>query len=104
GKRRIPSRGRPHHFAAAGPLQAGSEKVTVPPGPRVGAAPPQPGGPAMIFSKLWQAIKAQFNKASNAAWSADPVAQLQYEYDKAVDQLREGRPGHGQYRALVDRV
>ena len=58
----------------------------------------------MIFSKLWQAIKAQFNKASNAAWAADPVAQLQYEYDKAVDQLREGREGLEQYRALVERV
>ena len=58
----------------------------------------------MIFSKLWQAIKAQMNKASNAAWSADPVAQLQYEYDKAVDQLREGREGLEQYRALVERV
>ena len=58
----------------------------------------------MIFSKLWQAIKAQFNKASNAAWKADPVAQLQYEYDKAVDQLREGRLGLEQYRALVERV
>ena len=58
----------------------------------------------MIFSKLWQAIKAQFNKASNAAWAADPVAQLQYEYYKAVDQLREGREGLEQYRALVERV
>jgi len=58
----------------------------------------------MIFSKLWQALKAQVNKVSNAAWSADPVAQLQYEYDKAVDQLREGREGLEQYRALVERV
>src|SRR5262249_27568327 len=30
--------------------------------------------------------------------------QLQYEYDKAVDQLREGREGLEQYRALVERV
>lgn len=58
----------------------------------------------MIFSKLWQAIKAQFNKASNAAWSADPIAQLQYEYDKAVDQLKEGREGLEQFRVLVERV
>src|SRR5262249_3658365 len=30
--------------------------------------------------------------------------QMQYEYDKAVDQLKEGRGGVEQYRALVERV
>jgi phage shock protein A len=29
---------------------------------------------------------------------------LQYEYDKAVDQMKEGREGLEQYRALVERV
>jgi phage shock protein A len=58
----------------------------------------------MIFTKFWQALKAQFNKAANAAYSADPVAQLQYEYDKAVDQLRDGREGLERYRSLVERV
>ena len=58
----------------------------------------------MIFSKMWKAFKAQINKASNAAWSADPIAQMQYEYDKSVDELREGRIGLEQYRALVERV
>src|ERR1051326_3605411 len=58
----------------------------------------------MIFSKLWQAFKAQMNKVSHAAWSADPIAQMQYEYDKSVDQLRDGRQGLEQYRALVERV
>jgi phage shock protein A len=58
----------------------------------------------MIFSKMWQAFKAQINKLSNAAWKSDPIAQMQYEYDKTVDQLREGREGLEQYRALVERV
>ncbi len=58
----------------------------------------------MIFSKMWKAFKAQANKLSNAAWSADPIAQMQYEYDKSVDELRDGRVGLEQYRALVERV
>jgi phage shock protein A len=29
---------------------------------------------------------------------------MQYEYDRSVDQLREGREGLAQYRALVERV
>lgn len=58
----------------------------------------------MIFSKLWRAIAAQFNKIANAFWSADPIAQMQYEYDQAVDELKSGRHGLEQYRALVERV
>ncbi len=58
----------------------------------------------MIFGKLWRTLKAQLNKLANLFWSADPVAQMQYEYDLAVEQLREGRLGLEQYRALVDRV
>jgi phage shock protein A len=44
------------------------------------------------------------NKIANFFWTADPIAQLQYEYDKAVDQMKEGREGLEQYRALVERV
>ncbi len=58
----------------------------------------------MIFGKIWGAIRAQLNKLANLFWTADPVAQMQYEYDKAVDQLKEGRLGLEQYRALVERV
>ncbi len=58
----------------------------------------------MIVGKLWQALKAQFNKLANYFWTADPVAQMQYEYDSAVNQLKEGREGLEQYRALVERV
>jgi phage shock protein A len=58
----------------------------------------------MIFGKLWRALKAQMNKLANAFWTADPIAQMQYEYDTAVEQLKDGRKGLEQYRALVERV
>jgi phage shock protein A len=59
---------------------------------------------AMIFGKLWRSIMAQVNKVANLFWTADPIAQMQYEYDLAVAQLKEGREGLEQYRALVERV
>ena len=58
----------------------------------------------MIFGKMWRALKAQVNKLANFFWTADPIAQMQYEYDLAVEQLKEGRVGLEQYRALVERV
>lgn len=58
----------------------------------------------MIFGKLWRAFAAQLNKVANLFWQADPIAQMQYEYDQAVDQLKGGREGLEQYRALVERV
>lgn len=58
----------------------------------------------MIFGKLWRAFSAQLNKVANIFWQADPIAQMQYEYDQAVEQLKGGREGLEQYRALVERV
>src|SRR5438132_2275135 len=58
----------------------------------------------MIFGKLWHTLMAQINKIANAFWTADPISQMQYEYDLAVGQLKEGREGLEQYRALVERV
>jgi phage shock protein A len=58
----------------------------------------------MIFGKFWRSLKAQLNKLANFFWTADPIAQLQYEYDVSVEQLKEGRLGLEQYRALVERV
>lgn len=58
----------------------------------------------MIFSKLWRSIQAQMNKFANFLFGADPIAQLQYEYDKLVDQMKEGRVGLEQYRSLVERL
>src|SRR5512133_3817892 len=58
----------------------------------------------MILGKLWRSLMAQINKIANIFWTADPIAQMQYEYDQAVAQLKEGREGLEQYRALVERV
>src|SRR6186997_2794852 len=58
----------------------------------------------MIFKKLFGAVRAQLNKLANFFWEADPIAQMQYEYDQAVEQLKEGRKGLEQYRGLVERL
>jgi phage shock protein A len=58
----------------------------------------------VIFHKFWSAFVAQINKVANVFWEADPVAQMRYEYDRSVEQLKEGRVGLEQYRGLVERV
>ena len=58
----------------------------------------------MILGKFWSAIRGQINKIANLFWEADPIAQMQYEHDVAVEQLKEGRKGLEIYRALVERV
>ena len=58
----------------------------------------------MIAEKFLRALRGQLNKLANALWGADPIAQMQYEYDLAVEQLKDGRAGLEQYRALVERV
>ena len=58
----------------------------------------------MILQKFWGAFVAQLNKVANIFWEADPIAQMRYEYDQAVAQLKEGRVGLEQYRGLVERV
>jgi phage shock protein A len=58
----------------------------------------------MILQKFWSAFVAQINKVANLFWEADPIAQMRYEYDLAVSQLKEGRGGLEQYRGLVERV
>ena len=37
---------------------------------------------------------AQINKVANLFWEADPIAQMQYEHDSALEQLKEGRKGY----------
>ncbi|MBN2528957.1 MAG: PspA/IM30 family protein [Deltaproteobacteria bacterium] len=56
------------------------------------------------MGKLWNAFRAQMNKLTNFFWGADPIAQMQLEYDKSVAQLKEGREGLEKYRAMVERV
>jgi phage shock protein A len=58
----------------------------------------------MILGKLWSAFRAQLNKIANLFWEADPIAQMRYEYDMAVEQLKDGRKGLETYRGLVERV
>jgi phage shock protein A len=58
----------------------------------------------VILHKFWSAFVAQINKVANLFWEADPIAQMRYEYDSAVAQLKEGRTGLEQYRGLVERV
>lgn len=58
----------------------------------------------MIFGKVWGALRAQFNKLANFFWEADPIAQMRYEYDRSVEQMKEGREGLELYRGLVERV
>ncbi len=58
----------------------------------------------MIVHKFWSAFVAQINKVANLFWEADPIAQMRYEYDGSVEQLKEGRLGLEQYRGLVERV
>jgi phage shock protein A len=58
----------------------------------------------MIIGKIWSAFRAQLNKIANYFWEADPIAQMRYEYDLAVEQLKEGRKGLEMYRGLVERV
>lgn len=58
----------------------------------------------MIAGKFFKALRAQLNKLANSFWEADPIAQMQYEYDTAVEQLKEGRTGLEQYRGLVEKV
>ena len=56
------------------------------------------------MGKVWNSIRAQFNKLANWFWTRDPIAQMQLEYDNAVVQLKDGRRGLEQYRGLVERV
>jgi phage shock protein A len=58
----------------------------------------------LILGKFWNAFRAQLNKIANVFWEADPIAQMQYEYDSAVEQMKDGRQGLETYRALVERV
>jgi len=58
----------------------------------------------MILGKMFTAIRAFFNGIANAMWERNPIAIMQLEYDKSVEQLQEGRKGLELYRGLVERV
>ena len=58
----------------------------------------------MIFQKMMTAVSAFFNAIANAMWERNPIAIMQLEYDKSVEQLKEGRKGLELYRGLVEQV
>lgn len=58
----------------------------------------------MIFGKMWRALCAQLNKMANWFRLRDPMAEMQYECDRATEQMCEGRHGLERQRALVERV
>jgi phage shock protein A len=58
----------------------------------------------MVLQKFWGALRAQLNKLANFFWEADPIAQMRYEYDRSVEELKSGRLGLEQYRGLVEMV
>ena len=54
--------------------------------------------------KLRIFIQAQINQLINFFWTRNPIAQMQLEYDRSVNQLKIGRKGLEDYRGLVERV
>lgn len=58
----------------------------------------------MILGKFVTIVRAFFNSIANALWERNPIAIMQLEYDKSVEQLKEGRKGLELYRGLVERV
>lgn len=58
----------------------------------------------MILGKIWRSFKAQLNKLANALRGADPIAEMEYERDRYLQELKAGKEGLAQYRALVERV
>ena len=47
----------------------------------------------MIVGKIWKSFMSQLNKIANAIRGYDPVAEMRYEYDKSVEELKNGREG-----------
>jgi len=58
----------------------------------------------MILGKFATIVRAFFNSIANSLWEKNPIAIMQLEYDKSVEQLKEGRKGLELYRGLVERV
>ncbi len=59
----------------------------------------------MILGKVLERVSRTGEQDfANIFWEADPIAQMQYEHDTAVEQFKEGRKGLETYRALVERV
>ena len=57
-----------------------------------------------MLGRLWRAFMAKLNAWVNRASRANLVEQMEYELERAVSELKEGRTGLEQHRALVERV
>lgn len=58
----------------------------------------------MFFSKLWQTLWDQLAGIAYWGWGSDPLDRMQLEYDRAVEELKEGRQGLEQQRNLVEQI
>jgi phage shock protein A len=58
----------------------------------------------VIFKKIWQTFRAWLNKLANWGRKIDPIAEMQYECDKATEEIKNGRQGLEQHRGLIERV
>lgn len=58
----------------------------------------------MIIGKLFKTIMAQLNKIVNIFYKADPIAQMQYEIDRATDEIRSAKDGLAMSAGFVERL
>lgn len=58
----------------------------------------------MILGKLWQSLRAQFNKLANWFRGRDPIAEMTLDRDQKLKELLKGREGLERQRGLVERV
>ncbi len=56
-----------------------------------------------MIGKLFKALFAQLNKIVSFFYERDPIAIMKYEYERAKGELKEGRDGLVQYRALTEK-
>lgn len=56
-----------------------------------------------MVGKLFKALFAQLNKIVSFFYERDPIAIMKYEYERARGELKEGKDGLVQYRALTEK-
>ena len=75
------------------------------PAKQVISSTPMQRSPCDLSTSSGRRSWRRLNKVANLVLgSAIPIAQMRYEYDQSVAQLKEGRGGLEQYRGLVERV
>lgn len=56
-----------------------------------------------MIGKLFKALFAQLSKIVSIFYEADPIAIMKYEFERAKGELKEGKDGLVQYRALTEK-